>query len=155
MKTTFLIIGLLFAATFTSNAQEISQNAIGVRLGSNNGFGGEISYQRKMGDSNRLEIDLGLRNSNGTDSFKATGIYQWVWSLENRFNWYAGAGAGIGSIKAAGVSETFLFATGDIGIEYNFEAPILLSLDYRPEFGFNDSYKGLNSDIALSVRYQF
>ncbi|GGG89947.1 hypothetical protein GCM10011416_03130 [Polaribacter pacificus] len=155
MKKTFLIIGLLFAATFTTNAQEIAENAIGLRLGGNNGFGGEISYQRKMSENNRLEIDLGIRNGNSSDSFKATGIYQWVWTLEDKFNWYAGAGGGIGSIKNAGISETFIFATGDIGIEYNFDAPILISLDYRPEFGFSDAYDGLNSDLALSVRYQF
>jgi len=52
-------------------------------------------------------------------------------------------------------SETFIFGAGDIGIEYNFEAPVLISLDFRPEFGFSNLYKGFNSDIALSVRYQF
>ncbi|WP_347174153.1 hypothetical protein [Polaribacter uvawellassae] len=155
MKKTFLIIGLVFASFFTMNAQEVSENAIGLRFGDNSGFGGEISYQHKLSENNRLEIDLGIRNGNGADSFKATGIYQWVWSLENRFNWYAGVGGGVGSIKAGGVSDTFFFGTGNLGIEYNFEAPILISLDYRPEFGFTTIYEGLNSDIALSVRYQF
>ena len=46
-----------------------------------------------------------------------------------------------------------------IVIEYNFEeAPIQLSLDYRPEFYINaDDYRSnnLRSDIALSVRYKF
>lgn len=155
MKKTFLIIGLVFASFFTMNAQEISDNAIGLRFGDNSGFGGEISYQRKLSENNRLEIDLGIRNGKGADSFKATGVYQWVWVLENRFNWYAGVGGGVGSFKSGGVSETFFFGTGDIGIEYNFESPILISLDYRPEFGFSTIYDGLNSDIALSVRYQF
>ena len=155
MKKLLLVIGLLFTATFSVNSQEVSDNAIGIRFGDNSGLGGEISYQKKMNEINRLEINLGLRNTKNSDSFKATGIYQWVWSLENRFNWFAGFGAGIGSVKAGGISETFFFGTGNIGIEYNFESPILISLDYRPEFGFSDIYNGLNSDIALSVRYQF
>lgn len=159
MKKVLLIIGLLLAASFTATAQEVSENAIGIRFGDNSGIGGEISYQHKMGENNRLEIDLGLRNNKNFDSFKATGIYQWVWSLENRFNWYVGVGAGVGHHKEketiTNISETFFFGTGDIGIEYNFESPILISLDYRPELGFGNLYKGINSDIALSLRYQF
>jgi hypothetical protein len=28
-----------------------------------------------------------------------------------------------------------LFCCSDIGIEYNFDIPLLISLDFRPEFG--------------------
>lgn len=155
MKNTFLTLAFICASFFSMNAQDISKNAIGIRFGDNSGLGGEISYQRALGSNNRLEIDLGIRNSNNTDSFKATGLYQWVWNLENRFNWYAGVGGGIGNFKNDFASSTFIFAAGDIGIEYNFDIPLLISLDYRPEFGFSDSYDGINSDIALSLRYQF
>ena len=44
---------------------------------------------------------------------------------------------------------------GDIGIEYNFDIPLLLSLDFRPEFGFGDYNDDLDLDIALGIRYQF
>ncbi len=155
MRKLFLFFGLAFTTISTASSQEISKNAIGIRLGNNSGFGYEISYQSLIGYTNRLEIDLGLRSKSGVDSIKATGIFQWVWSLNNRFNWYTGFGGGIGSFRGGGASKTFFFGSGDIGIEYNFEAPILISLDYRPEFGFNNVYKGLNSDIALSLRYQF
>jgi len=93
MKKTFFIISLVFASLFTASAQEVSKNAIGIRFGDNSGLGGEVSYQRKIKENNRLEIDLGIRNNKSFDSFKATGIYQWVWNLENRFNWYAGIGS--------------------------------------------------------------
>ena len=165
MKKVVLIIGLLFTGALTMNAQEISKNALGLRFGDNGGLGGEISYQKALGDNNRLEVDLGLRNNTGASSFKGTGIYQWVWKLENKFNWYAGVGAGVGSWKVKdqtvggvtvkGSSDVFFYGAGNIGIEYNFDTPILLSLDYRPEFGFSNVYDGFNSDIALSVRYQF
>ncbi|WP_428740898.1 hypothetical protein [Tenacibaculum sp.] len=162
MKKIFLFIGFLTLSFFTANAQEISDNAIGLRLGDNDGFGAEISYQRRLSDSNRLEIDLGLRNGSNYDGFKATGLYQWVWQLENRFNWYAGVGGGLGfwSINnpdpaGSDFSETFVFASGVIGIEYNFDIPLMISLDFRPEIGFNDAYDGFNSDFGLGIRYQF
>jgi len=157
MKKTFLIIGLLMSSFFTLNAQDISENAIGVRFGSNDGLGGEISYQRKLSETNRLEIDLGWRNSSNTDAYKLTGIYQWVWSLSDQFNWYAGFGGGVGSWKNKTVNEsqTLLFAAGNVGIEFDLDIPLLISLDYRPEIGFNKIYDGLNSDIALGLRYQF
>lgn len=146
MKKTLLVLGFLITG-LTLNAQSIADNAIGLRLGSNDGFGAEITYQRGMSSNNRLEINLGLRN--GLSDFKAVGLYQWVWNLEDRFNWYAGAGGGVYA-----VGNTTLFASGVIGIEYNFAEPILVSLDYRPEIGINNS-TGLQSDLGLSVRYQF
>ncbi|QOD60503.1 hypothetical protein H9I45_14335 [Polaribacter haliotis] len=160
MKKTLLIIGLIVAGAFSANAQDISKNAIGLRLGDNDGFGGEISYQRALGDNNRLEIDLGLRDNKNYDGFKATAIYQWVWNIDGGFNWYAGVGGGLGNYSSksdnGNFSETFVFAAGDVGIEYNFPtAPILLSLDLRPEFGFGNNFNDYDNDIAFSIRYQF
>jgi hypothetical protein len=152
MKKVFLILSLVFTATFTMNGQEISDNAIGLRLGSNDGFGAEISYQRKLKETNRLEVNLGLRD--GFSDVKLTGLYQWVWNLENQFNWYAGAGGGIYDANS-----TSIFASGVVGIEYDLSAdtelPLLISLDYRPEIGITGSLDGLNSDLGLSIRYQF
>ncbi|PQJ74997.1 hypothetical protein [Polaribacter gangjinensis] len=148
MKKIIFALGFILACSLTLTAQEISENAIGLRFGGGNGVGGEISYQKALGSSNRLEIDLGLANE--FTNFKATGLYQWVWNLEDRFNWYAGVGGGLVSAGGTGI-----YAAGVIGIEYNFKAPILLSIDYRPEVGVAGGLNGLESDIALSVRYQF
>ncbi|MDY0780107.1 hypothetical protein [Tenacibaculum sp. IB213877] len=157
MKNAILTIALVFVSFLGLNAQSISDNAIGLRLGDNDGFGAEISYQRKLSGNNRLEIDLGLRNGNNYDGFKATGLYQWVWELENQFNWYAGFGGGLGhwNVKNVDASETYIFAAGVVGIEYNFDIPLIISLDYRPEIGFGDYYDGFNSDFGLGIRYQF
>jgi opacity protein-like surface antigen len=163
MKKIILSAIMLMGLAFTAQAQDFSKNALGLRLGDNDGFGGELSYQRGLSKDNRLELDLGWRNSNEVDAFKLTGVYQWVWNIEGGFNWYAGVGGGIGSWSydhhGANDSGTFLFAAGDIGIEYNFEeAPIQLALDARPELYFNsDNYRDDNfsPDIALSIRYRF
>lgn len=42
LLSAFMLVGLAFSA----QAQEISKNALGLRLGDNSGFGGEISYQK-------------------------------------------------------------------------------------------------------------
>jgi len=156
-----VILSLMFLSTLATFSQEISKNALGLRLGSNDGFGGELSYQRALGSNNRLEVDLGFRNSNDTDAIKLVGLYQWVWNIDGGFNWYAGAGAGLASwshdhhdSKSSG---TYFLGAGNIGIEYGFdEVPILLSLDYRPEFYFGDGFDdSFGSDIAFGIRYKF
>jgi hypothetical protein len=147
---------LLFLGATTLSAQSIAKNALGIRVGDNDGFGGEISYQRYLKENNRLEFDLGWRDSNNVDAFKLVGLYQWVMPIDGRFNWYVGAGGGIGSFDAGDNDGTFALVAGDLGIEYNFEIPLMISLDMRPELGFNDSYSDdLDLDIALGIRYQF
>lgn len=157
MKKLIVTALVLIGSGFTAQSQEISKNVLGLRLGDNNGFGTEISYQRGLSDNNRIEANLGWRNNHNVSALKLTGIYQWVWEIDNNFNWYAGAGAGLGSWSNSDSNGSFVYISGNVGIEYNFEeVPIQLSLDYRPEFGghgyFNNNY---GSDIALGIRYKF
>jgi len=156
MKNKFLNTLLILLLSFSAHAQDISKNAIGLRLGDNDGLGGEISYQRHLNDNNRLEFDLGFRDSNNIEAFKLVGLYQWVMPINTNLNWYLGAGAGVGSFDAGEVDGTFALVAGDIGIEYNFDIPIMVSLDFRPELGFNDDFSDdLGLDIALGIRYRF
>ena len=169
MKKIILSAVMLIGLAFSSQAQDISKNALGLRLGGNNGFGTEITYQRALGDNNRLELDLGWRNRKNFDNkgyddnaIKLAALYQWVWNIDGGFNWYAGVGGGIGTDNRDYYDNSnynngvFAFAAGDIGIEYNFDIPLLISLDFRPEFGSNSYYRnGYGSDVALALKYQF
>ena len=139
MKKVILVFGLLLVATFSVKAQEIADNAIGLRLTN------EISYQKALKDNKRFEVNLGLRND-----LKVTGLYQWVWKLKENFNWFAGFGGGFSDD-----SSVKFFGSGVIGVEYNFEAPFLISIDYRPEIGITGALNELNSYLGISVRYQF
>ncbi|WP_317046179.1 hypothetical protein [Flavobacterium psychrotolerans] len=144
-------------------AQEVSKNALGARLWSNNGFGGEISYQSILSKRNRLELDFGYRKIEYKDVkvTKLVGLYQWVWNVSGGFNWYAGVGAGIGSHNTPGDNSSnsngmLILAAGDLGIEYLFDFPLQVSLDVRPEYvaskyNPNRSY----TDIGLGIRYRF
>lgn len=168
MKKVFLLAIAFVGFTAISSAQVIADNAIGLRLGDSDGFGAEISYQRAVGsNNNRLEFDLGIRNGKNYDGFKLVGLYQWVWNIDGGFNWYAGPGAGVASYSYdyrvnngnyINDDYTFVFLAGDVGIEYNFDIPLMISLDFRPEFGLGDSdYRddNLDFDIGIGVRYQF
>ena len=168
MKKIILSAIMLIGLAFAAQAQDISKNALGLRFASNGGFGTEISFQRGLSKNNRLELDLGWRNrsnydNNGYDdnAIKLAALYQWVWNIDGGFNWYAGVGGGAGNYSYDDkddkrYSDTFVFAAGDIGLEYNFDFPLLISLDFRPEFGGNGYYKNnYGSDIALGLRFQF
>ena len=54
MKKIFLSILATAGLIISMNAQNISDNAIGLRLGDSDGFGAEVSYQKALGDINRL-----------------------------------------------------------------------------------------------------
>lgn len=159
MRKILLLTICVFGFAIHSQAQTVADHALGLRLGDNDGFGTEISYQLGLSDNNRLELDLGWRNSDHYDAYRLTGLYQWVMNIEGGFNWYLGAGAGIGSRSFDkdfdDDSNIFALVAGDVGIEYNFDFPLLLSLDFRPELGFDDYNDDLGFDIALGIRYQF
>lgn len=159
MKKLFLLTIALIGLTISATAQDLSNNAIGLRLGDSDGLGAEVSYQHALGTSNRLELDLGWRNGNTFSAYKLTGLYQWVFPLDDAFNWYVGAGAGLASFSGNKNSnidnQTSFFAAGDLGIEYNFDIPLQLSLDFRPEIGNNNYTNNTVFDIALGIRYRF
>lgn len=156
MKKFVLLCMLAFGLYGAANAQ-VDGKAIGLRFGGFSGVGAEISYQHPFGNANRLEADLGL-NSWG---FSLTGVYQWVWDLSglaDGFNWYAGFGGLLGVINDDDNKYTSNFGigvAGQVGIEYNFNIPLQISLDYRPAMyvlpGFGGGYDG----ICLSARYKF
>jgi hypothetical protein len=162
MKKVIVSAVLFVGAVLSSQAQDISKNSIGLRLGDNDGFGAEISYQRRLTPINRLEFDLGWRNSDEVDAIKLAGMYQWIWNIDKGLNWYAGAGGGIGSWRYSNEGEsnngTFVFISGNLGIEYQFDFPLQLTLDVRPEiYLLSGDYRETNfgPDLALGIRYQF
>ena len=155
----------IFLMSFGVYAQDLSDHSIGLRLSDSDGFGAEISYQKSIGRYNRAEFNLGWRDSRDFDAFKLSGVYQWVHQIEGGFNWYYGAGGGVGSVDFESVPDevedndgVFVFVAGNLGVEYDFDIPLLLSLDVRPEIGilgYDGFDNGFLFDIALGIRYQF
>lgn len=166
MKKIMLIALICTAFGWQATSQQISKNAIGLRIGDSDGFGPEVNYQRALGENNRLEVGFAWHSKKYWDAVKLTGIYQWVWNIDGGFNWYAGPGAGFGFVSydyrydknypyyRDRETDAYAFLTGDIGIEYNFDFPLLISLDFRPQFnlGYRDD---VTFDVGLGARYQF
>ena len=110
-----------------------------------------------------MEFDLGWISKSHHDAIKFAGLYQWVWNIDGGFNWYAGPGAGFAQVHYDDHhhkdfdddNETFLFLAGDVGIEYDFDFPLLISLDFRPEIELGSYNDDVGFNIGLGARYQF
>ena len=159
MRRLYFVLGLVLAANLV-NAQ-MADNAIGLRLAGGNGFGTEMSFQHGLTDLNRLELDLGIISGTNYSAWSLAGIYQWVWKIDNGFNWFAGAGGRIGtwswdrSYTGNNSGGFLLGVVGNIGIEYSFPVGIQLGLDDRPEIGLINHGDTFGNNIALGVRYRF
>ncbi len=148
MKKIILSVLILSGSLPFISAQE---NTLGLKIG----YGIDLSYQRVLTYDNRLEIDLGLSGFNFDDPrLYVSGLYHWVWDLSQLapgFTWYAGPGAGIGIYD-----DSFsLRALGQVGIEYNFDFPLQLTLDWTPSLMIIPDVKFGFEGFALGVRYKF
>ncbi len=169
MKKIILTLITLILFTFIVKAQ-INTHAIGLRFGGGNfGNGAEITYQYGFTDTNRIELDLGWYSNNHYYRSGVTGIYHWVWKIENGFNWFAGPGVQFWTYAYRDyyVNEDKRYVTengggvaigGQVGIEYDFnhkDTPLLISLDARPMFNFISYHSGFGYGMSFSVRYTF
>lgn len=147
MKKLLVVVAFLTVA-LCATAQP---RAIGARLG----YDLEVSYQHGFGSSNMLDCSLGFGLGNW---ISATAVYDWIWNISGGWNWYAGPGAGVSLGLWDGGGHFGINVGGQIGVEYNFNIPLNLSLDYRPMInllGFgNDHWMNFYS-VALGVRYRF
>ncbi|MFW9597486.1 MAG: hypothetical protein ACMV0Y_05995 [Paludibacter sp.] len=155
MKKLFLSIAITFAAVSFASAQ-VNPHTIGLRFGGGSSFGAEFSYQHGLGETNRIEANLGFDGGDGWNALGATAMYHWDWNLTQGLNWYVGPGAGIGFYNPKDSGGKFnLGIGGQIGLEYDFStlgAPILLSLDARPMWNFIGN-TGFGWGTSLGVRY--
>lgn len=134
--------------------------AIGIR----GGYGVDFSYQHGLG-SNMLDLEVGLAGFNG---LQVACTYDWIfpinsWTYAGSWNWYAGVGGAVGFSWYNNWAN--IGVAGRIGVEYNFDFPLQLSLDWRPVvgpyIGLNGGGAGFNpyglyeGGIALGIRYKF
>ena len=137
--------------------------AVGLRLGN----GGEVSYQHTVGQ-NFIQVDggLGIDIYNGNAlGVGATAVYNFMiaqpqWTDRGEWGFYAGPAVKMGYLWVGG----YLAVGAQVGLEYNFNFPLQVSLDIRPAAGV--AIEGgscriygaeaiLGSIPCLSVRYRF
>ena len=108
-------------------------------IGANIGYGVDVSYQHSIGTDNMIDLSVNLPMFSGIG---ATATYDWInpfgtsipWNNAGEWNWYLGAGAGLG-IYHFSAPQLYVGAVGHVGVEYCFDFPLVLSVDYRPNIG--------------------
>lgn len=161
-KRIFISFIVVVASIFTAKAQDVPEHAIGLRLSESDGFWAEASYQAGLNSDSRIELNLGVQGRNRFNALKLTGMYHWVFNIDGGLNWYVGPGIGGGlvdfdnDLDNRDDLETFGFVTGDVGVEYHFDFPLLISIDFRPEIYFDDyNNDDIIFNLGLSARYKF
>ena len=158
MKKAILIIvaALGFAAFATAQPK-----SLGGRIGN---YGVDVSYENYVfGGPHFLEFELGLDNGFSTSAFHVDGIYNFMiaqpdWTPSGSWGFYCGPGASVAVWEnAAAENVVFVGVVGNVGLEYTFDFPLSLSLDFRPRLMFGDGRVRDDGPFTLGigVRYAF
>ena len=160
MKKLVFSILFSFCVLAFANAQS---NAIGVRqqfnvIGSEYSF--NASLQLGISSLNRVEFGLGFDTY---PAFCASAVYQWVFDLsqlEPGFNWYTGVGGGFlaygEKLYPYNKGGANIGVLGILGMEYNFDFPLQVSVDFCPGFYVgSEPRKNFEFSIGISARYRF
>ncbi len=94
MKKLIFTIALAICVSGSLFAQA-EGSTIGLRFG----YPTEISYQKGLNSTNRIELGLGFRTYVYATSISLSGVYQWVKDLSSVTDglaWYYGGGASVG-----------------------------------------------------------
>jgi hypothetical protein len=166
MKKLILSLVAVFTLGFAVQAQDYDfTTGLRVGYGHHSAFAIELSGQAFVNDISRVELDLGFRFRNhfldkkndGIERYYPwgpiiTGSYQWHWFLVGGFGVYGGPALQFSFPDWRGFS---LAAGGQVGFDYQFDAPFQVSLDFRPIYNFFGGYRGFDPNVALGLRYAF
>lgn len=137
-----LLLGIFFMSSITISAQEL-----GLRFGQVSGKNNAAVDGIFNAGPGRIHANVSFGDGVGLDA---------LWDLiykplgEENFNWYVGVG------PSAYFGDDFLLgASGEIGLEYAFEAPISIGLDYRPTFWIVEDTEFEWGGFGLNIRYRF
>jgi hypothetical protein len=136
---TILVLGGLFQF---SQAQEV-----GIRFG--DAFGGHYAVDGVfgLGQFSRIHADVSF----GDNGVGVDALWDFLYQpLGTGFNWYVGAGPStyLGDPFSLGVS-------GEIGLEYHFDFPLAVGVDWRPTFIIIEDTDFEAGWFGFNIRYVF
>lgn len=151
-----LIKAFLFAIilmAFSVNDIKAQSNwEIGVRLGE----GVDIDATIPISARPRLHTAIYFGNHFGSDfssNFGLGGYFDWMFSLE---------GGPTGLKFYPGVGPEFFFGdsfnfgvAGDFGVEYSFDFPLTVGLDWRPSIIVTNDHGFQNGNWGITARFRF
>lgn len=175
MKKLLIILVAVIGMTSMASAQE---NTLGVRVGYGAATSAELSFQTFLSDINRLELDLGFRFPSTREVGEGknlqtvgypsgavfTGIYQWHWYLAGGFGFFGGPAV---QLSLPGWANLGMAVGGQVGFDYQFDAPFQIGFDFRPLYNVFGRFKGIKENdktrivggfdpgFAISLRYAF
>lgn len=159
MKKLLTIICLTVIASFAMNSVSKAQsydNAIGGRFGAANG----VTFKTTLGGNKMVDLIANFRSNSSYSWFRFTGLYE-IYNPINDvqgLNWYYGIGGTLGSVKNKFFDESDLYLglDGVLGLDYKFaDAPINISLDWKPAIGLVPDTDFDASGVGLSLRFTF
>ena len=150
-----LTVGLILFAQTETKAQDY-KNAIGGRFGVANG----VTFKTFLNEINALDFILNFRSSRTSSAFRLTGLYEIHAPITNAtgLKWYYGVGGSIGSLKdkATDKNDFAVSLDGVLGLDYKFtDAPINISLDWKPAINIAPETEFDAEGLGLSVRFTF
>lgn len=144
LKVLGIVFFLVVASFYQANAQEV-----GIRFGNFSGNNVALDGVFALGQFSRIHADLSFGgNGVGLDALWNP-IYRPISTSD--FNWYLGFGPSFyfGDPFGFGVA-------GEIGAEYAFrEVPIVIGLDWRPNFRLVENTDFFADQFGLNVRWRF
>ncbi len=146
MKRLIIIMVAVLCMAAVANAQP---KALGLRAT----YGAELSYQHYAGGSNFWEFDAGLFDN----LLDLVAIYDFSIAPVGPFNFYMGPGAFLATWAGPRPQDAHMNVglAGQIGLEYIFDIPLQISLDWRPCFNLMNGFAWAPYGAALGIRYAF
>lgn len=146
-----LLIAVFFvtAGMMSANAQSVGE--LGLRWGDVTGGDVAVDGIIGLGQFSRIHANVSF-GGNGATDFGVDAIWDFIYRPlgGEAFNWYLGAGPflGFGDKFSLGVA-------GEIGLQYTFNFPMSLSIDYRPSFRLVEDTDFNAGGFGLNIRYVF
>ncbi len=148
IKKTLAALLLLMTGTGTRLIAQDYKFGVGLRLSNDApSISNSVTARYRMDENQALEgmISFGSRFGVGV-------LYENFRPLGSGFKWFYGGGAYIGFQGG----DAYLGPTGIIGLDYKFtEAPINISLDWKPELDVIPKVNLIPDAFGLSIRYAF
>lgn len=172
----FAALFVIMGAVSTAQAQAPYKHSIGVTVGNMEAF----SYKTFVTNHFAIQLDLGAKVTH-TDGENVSGVNVWTFEFNPNFMYeghfvkglhgFIGGGLSMGYnwnsfqtnfwfVHLSGRDDNGKFGVNAItGLEYKFNAPVTLQLDFRPGYGllFDDNWDWSYFDwsLNLGVRYAF
>ncbi len=140
---------MIFSLVLIGTLQLVNAQEVGFRFGETLGLGVAIDGVFSVGEMSRVHADLSFGNSGMATEV----LYDFInkpTKLEE-LNWYVGVG------PSMFIGDEFVFGVcGEIGLEYRFEeVPIVLGIDWRPNFEILEDTSFDADEFGINIRYVF